>query len=43
MLWKYTFGSALSNPRKIDVKITIKTEKGIAIANIFSGVANSGL
>ena len=43
MFWKYTFGSTRSNPWKIDAKIRIKTEKGIAIANIFTGVANSGL
>ena len=40
---KYTWGSTRSNPWKIDVKIAIKTEKGIATANIFSGVDNSGL
>jgi hypothetical protein len=43
IFWKYTRGSTLPNPLKIDIKTSIKTVKGIAIENIFMGVDNSGV
>ena len=43
IFWKYTLGSTLSNPWKSDVKIPIKTVKGMATERIFKGVESSEL
>jgi hypothetical protein len=39
--WKYTLGSTLPNPLKMDINTLIKTVKGIAIENIFKEADNA--